>query len=882
MYWKNGLFYVCFLAFWSSLSFAQEPVAPKKEKPKEFPDFANVVSNEYIKISGYYTFYKHPEKESAFLEIPAGVLEQDFLIATTISGGSRYTGWLWNDTLVYWRRYQKQLALMQRQLRFRGNASTPLGQSVARTYKDRVLTTLPIATLNGGNPVIRLDSFALGKIGTFFGSAFSPGNSALAKYVQLKAFPQNVEIAVELPDRLGNFIVLHYSIRALPNSNYQPRVADERIGYFYSAHKNLTNGNAEQNYFVRYIHRWNLQKQDANLEKSPVVNPIIFYVEKTVPIQYRQYVREGILEWNKAFEKIGYLNAIEVRQQTDTNEFKDLDPADSRYNFFRWITSGQAFARGPSRADPRTGEILDADIVFDDAFATFRLSEFEQYLRETVAHSLSPENPYLQKMQQEITLPEENTFHETDRQIQAWLASRSKEKSCSEECNMGEGMLYEMSMASMYFGGLNQEEGEGEGKPKEKAWPTEFIGKAIKQTVIHEVGHTLGLRHNFKASSWKTLAEMDAETDLSAPLAGSIMDYNPLHLKEMGKGNVPGNYFMSTIGPYDYWAIEYGYTSKGQPAELAKIAEQGAKPEHAFATDEDAGSPDPLTKRWDLGRDPIAYAKRRLVYADFFMQNILKRGIEKGQDYNKLRLYFGTILGEYSRASSMALTVLGGEISHRGRFGDPDGKDPVMLVDSATQREAVAFVCEAILSKNALKFDPDLLRKLAPSHWLHWGMANRKEHSYDLYYRLSWIQNGVLASLLDPGMLQRVYNAELKTTEAQPLTVPELFESVRSAIWQELREIPIVLPTNKASLISGARRNVQQEYLDTLIQMILKGSAYPKSVQSLARMELASLKTDIDTFLARNLLSQDQYSQAHLSSASTRIEKVLDAIYELR
>ena len=130
--------------------------------------------------------------------------------------------------------------------------------------------------------------------------------------------------------------------------------------------------------FLRYVKRWRLERAEPEDPKRPgrlsaPKKKIVFWIEKSVPMEYRAYVREGILEWNKAFEKIGFRDAIEVRQQ----EIEDFDPEDINYNTFRWITSDQGYAMGPSRANPLTGEILDADIVFDGSMVRYWKQEYQ-------------------------------------------------------------------------------------------------------------------------------------------------------------------------------------------------------------------------------------------------------------------------------------------------------------------------------------------------------------------------------------------------------------------------------------------------------------------------------------------------------------------------
>src|SRR5690606_37025427 len=152
-------------------------------------------------------------------------------------------------------------------------------------------------------------------------------------------------------------------------------------GYFLTVLKDFSK-KSDEDRFVRYINRWHLVKADPSAELSPPEEPIIFWIEKTVPYKYRAPIRDGILEWNKAFEKAGCVNAIEVRQQDDAAEW---DPEDIRYNTFRWITSGAGFAMGPSRVNPTTGQILDADIIFDADFIQFWKREYENFTVPKIA-----------------------------------------------------------------------------------------------------------------------------------------------------------------------------------------------------------------------------------------------------------------------------------------------------------------------------------------------------------------------------------------------------------------------------------------------------------------------------------------------------------------
>jgi len=289
--------------------------------------------------------------------------------------------------------------------------------------------------------------------------------------------------------------MVHFSFWQLPKTGYKPRIADDRIGYAVTANRDWAKPTDARDLFNRYIDRWHLEKRDASLPMCEPKDPIIFYIEKTVPIRFRRAVRDGILEWNKAFEKIGFVNAIEVRQQTDDNEWKDLDPEDMRYSFFRWIVTGGSFAMGPHRSNPYTGQIYDADIVFDDSMVRYFMQSAETLLPST-ATALKMRDPAMRRF---LEAHPQWQRHEHDWESPVVdegeePAVREKMRRHMEErghlgCDYAEGMKHQMAVARAML----------TGQPREVV--DRFLYDVVKEVVTHEVGHTLGLRHNFCGSA---------------------------------------------------------------------------------------------------------------------------------------------------------------------------------------------------------------------------------------------------------------------------------------------------------------------------------------------------------------------------------------------
>ncbi|RME85496.1 MAG: DUF5117 domain-containing protein, partial [Planctomycetota bacterium] len=610
---------------------------------KKFPPFQKVVKD-MIRKEGFFPLYVKGEKMYGLVRFSQ--IKRPFFLATTISKGI-YAGMQWDDMLVYWKVFDNKLLLVRPNLRYKGGRKTLKG-IVEKTYPATIIRALPILTkgpegylVNFGR-IFKSNLSGVSLLARSLLGVMGALNPSLSRWTKIKTFPHNIEVEVDLAftgvkvrgsspnfsdsvDSRTHFLGVHYSLSYLPRTNYQPRVADDRVGYFQTAFKDFSTPYESKTKFKRYIHRWHLEKADPSLKLSPPKKPIVFYIEKTVPIKFRRYVREAILEWNKAFEKIGILNAIEVRQQTDT-EFADLDPEDVRYNFFRWVTNDYGFAAGPSRVNPLTGQILDADIIFDDSMLRYvsksyqnlgpvsnlweKDTKFQELLKTMKGWNFGKDSLFFPQVKGQEK--EENL-----RKMLKILAKKGR-----HVCLFTYGMKHQLAMASLMFHARGI-----------KKIPLEFLGEYVKEIVMHELGHTLGLYHNFKASSWRSLKEINSK-EKPAQIVGSVMDYNPVNFAP--KGVPQGHFLTQTIGPYDYWAIEYGYKiiPRGREAqELQKIASRAGENGLQYGNDLYASlaDPDPLWIRWDLGNNPIEYAKFRMELGQQILKDLLKRAVKDGE-----------------------------------------------------------------------------------------------------------------------------------------------------------------------------------------------------------------------------------------------------------
>ena len=815
---------------------------------------------------------------SVYAELTSGNLNKDYIIITSIARGigqgSLLGGMSWgfgDDWLWQFRKVDDKIHVVRRNVRFTAKKGSPEAKAVELAYTDSVLFALPVfAKSPSGGLVINLDSVFMSdlpQIGQVLrGFSFTSSRST---WSAVKSLPDNVELEIAatyassgainldtVPDSRGVTVNVHYSISALPNTGYQPRLADDRVGYFLTVIKDYSK-QGEEDRFVRYINRWDLQKADPSAELSPPKQPIIFWLEKTVPFKYRKTIREGILEWNKAFEKAGFANAIEVRQQPDN---ADWDPEDINYNTFRWITSSAGFAMGPSRVNPLTGQILDADIIFDADFLTFWKEEYEIFSPEKVAALTGGPLTLEEYHQQMMTNPSGHRHH----------------PGCT--CNYHTGFARELAFAST---ALLAKEIDAANLAAERE---RMMMQGLKEVVMHEVGHTLGLRHNFKASTFLDLDKLnDPKVTAEHGLTASVMDYAPSYITP--KGVKQGDYYSTTIGPYDMWAIEYGYKplsggTQGEVAELRKIASRSGEPGLDYATDEDTRGidSDPLSNRFDMGADPIAYARQRATLINELWPGLVERVTEEGDGYQRARRAFGILLSNHGQAAWFASRFIGGVYVHRDHRGDKNGRPPFKVVEAEKQRDALAFLEEQVFSVEPFDFPPELYNHLASSRWSHWGTLQRDRLDIPVHEVIGMWQDRILKQMLNTLTLTRLHDSELKVPADQDaFSVAELLDRLTAAVYSELDDIKEGDFNNRKPAIHSLRRNLQRNYLEQLSNLALGNTPAPRDCQAVAAAQLKEIDARVKSLLERNKVKLDTYSKVHLDEIASRIEKVLDA-----
>ena len=413
--------------------------------------------------------------------------------------------------------------------------------------------------------------------------------------------------------------------------------------------------------------------------------------------------------------------------------------------------------------------------------------------------------------------------------------------------------------------------------------PDEFIHQALKEVVMHEVGHTLGLHHNFKASAWKDLKQIDDKTKaVNEPIVASVMDYSPANIAPAsGK---QGYYYTPTIGPYDYWAIEYGYKefSGNESEELGKIASRGTEPALQYATDEDvAYGTDPRTNLFDLGKNPIDFASRQMKLSTELMPKLLERAVKKGEGYQRARQAFNKLFQEYWRTAQFAAKFPGGLFVHRDHQGDPHARPPFMLLTAKEQREGLKLVADHVFRTPS--YDPKLLNYLPATHWSHWGIVESYRLDYPIAEYVATMQEMILYDLLNPMTMARLHDNELKiVSDADRYTLAEHLRTVVETIFTEWKDGKAGKYSDTKPYIAEFRRNLQRMALKDLAYLVQEPYSGPEDARTLARMHLQSLDTQIAALFAKRDFQLDDYTKAHLQDCQKRIEQVLNARVQLQ
>lgn len=831
------------------------------QAPGALKPFAEVIKDAKEQ-KGFFTLWTKDEK--VWIEVKPEQLDAPFFLAISSTRGlgerGLYGGMMDASYLASFRRVGNSLQLLAKNTTFTAPEGSAAARAVAEGFTDSLLSSAPVLSqphperksfLVEANALLLKDipmgatrleaayrqpygfdaanSFFEKVRGTEDQAAFRiQAHYALARVIlpppQMPGAPPMpfTPPPATLEDIRSLFLGWHLSFAKLPDQPMTPRLADDRLGYFATTRWDFGD-DTRVDPKVHYIHRWRLEKKNPAAPLSEPKQPIVFWLDRNIPEKYRPAVTAGVLAWNKAFEEQGFKDAIQVKVQPAD---ADWDTHDARHASLRWLTGTDiGFAIGPSQVDPRSGEILDADIGIGEVWARGTRTD----ARETLPPRA--QEPFLYRRDQDL-------------------------------CTYAAEAQQEMGFA------LDLLETRGEiapGSPEEDA----YVAAVLKDVITHEVGHTLGLRHNFRASTIYSLDQVsDPEFTKSHGLTGSVMDYNALNLAL--KGQRQGEYVMSTLGPYDHWAIEYGYKPLApteEKAALAKIAARSSEPQLAYGTDEEAlgfmglEGMDPEVNRRDLGSDPLAFYQKRLSLSKELWDRLQAKTFKDGEEYQPLRRGLLRALGQVGLSANLSAKYIGGVVHLRDHAGT--GRAPITPVPAARQRQALKLLETGIFSVDAFRFKPEFLSRLTTDRFA--GPVNADPSPAQWVLRT---QTQVLAQLFQPAVAQRILDAPDKLTDPKgAFRLSELYDALQGAIWTELKS---------GREVSVMRRNLQREHLRQLSAQVLKANPLtPADARALAREALRALQPALKAAPLKPGFSKE--TKAHFADCLAIVDESLKA-----
>jgi hypothetical protein len=859
----------------------QKPDEKQQEREKQIKKYEDTIKDA-VKAEGPFVLYLK-EKE-VYWELRPSDFGKYFFLQAALRTGAAPFGLQAGEPIARefstvdafrFERQGDEVWLYLPNLAWRWAQDDPLAIAAQRTFPDAILDSFKIEVEHPDtkNVLIKVT-------GLFYGEIFNLSEQvtgALGRPYQLdraksrvsllKGYPENILVRADLhfvsrggggglegllellglggrshlADPRSAPISVTYLIYPRKESDYVPRFADPRVGYFtqdYYDHGRFMRPDR----MTRLINRWNLKKKDPTAELSEPVKPIVWYIDDSVPEQWREACAEGILRWNKAFERIGIKNAIEVRYKPKD---ADWDHADMRYNVLRFVASENAgYAVALFRTDPFTGEILNASITVDANMVFFVGQEYEWLTRpahESWTSSLA-------------------RFVHSSEPAPVSLADVLRKRFTDMTCELGPG-----KMESAEFGWMALDAIIPEGTSRNR---DEYIKEFLADVVSHEMGHCLGLRHNFAGTTELPFEELgNPEVTSLMGISSSVMDYVPVNIAAVAKGK--GHFYSRTIGTYDMFAIEYGY--KDVPGEtpweeyphLLRIASRGSLPGHAFMTDENADSFDPYVVRFDLSKNPLDAAEATIKVAKKLLAKADQLHPKPGRPFSDLVRAVNISLNASFRQAIIAARFVGGVRGRRNFAGDPMAGPTMEPVDPDLQHRAINLIAREILSEDAFRLSDRILLNISPDY-------NRGIYDPGLIKdRIASLQFAVVSTLLSADTTDLVANNSFKLQNRQKnFTLADLYGQVVGKVFSEVG-------TGRA--INPLRRDLQRFVVEGLItQALAPAGSVQEDVRMLASDILRRLR---DRF--GKATSQDPMTQVHLRDTFERIDKALKATVTL-
>ena len=769
----------------------------KKDK-KDYASIKEFIEDgEFKELNGFMNILHETEEDKYYLIIEEDKINKEFIYFAYILNGPQDVGAsggsMGDGSILEFRKFKDDIGLYKINTKYKYDDSNKISQSKLTNIIEAFMGRFKVEVKEDNKYLISADKLFLSEMLTsvtpnipqeymeYYDLNIGKIDKSKTYINDVRNYPKNTAIEINygffnprpkpggsvdaVADKRYTFISARHLFVEMPDDKFEPRIADQRIGYF---SEKVTDLSSYDSYPARdLMNRWRLIKKNPEAELSEPVEPIVYWVENSTPEEIRPFVVKGIEGWNAAFEKAGFKNAVVAKIQPDDAKW---DAGDIQYNVVRWASTPnpQFSGYGPSIANPRTGEIIAADIV----------QEFNAIKRGYTYRKLWG-------------------YTEDNDPLEQWIVSLT----------------------------------------------------------MHEVGHTLGLRHNFK-SSWIYNADDIHNVSITGKShIGSVMDYDPINLAPAGTPQ--GNFFPHGPGIYDKWAIEFGYTPNMTDEERDLILAKASIPEYVFGTDGDAmGSPgsntDPRAKRYDLSGDPVTYTSRRIEILDAKIKELPSIFLVDGNTSTEFRSNFFSLVREKGRFMEGVSRLIGGVYSNR----TVNGTDltPFEAVAYEDQKKAMSLIKSKLLSNDAFIFDENILKYLQYEKRAAYSSAERGNEDPQLHEIVLTLQGRVLAHILHPRVMTRLVDSSQYGNTYLP---NEVLDDLHAGIFVA-KEVPTTF-----------KMNLQSNYVDGLIEGLTD-----RDYDEISRSAIYNSLIKIETFTKR-LYGTDELKN-HLKFLNWKINKALE------